>query len=150
MIARPRPSGMPPGPSPMITPTMDAVAAILSAVNRYGSEAGRRTFRYVDHADAAYDRMSSSERGSGERRPRIIAIVTGKNVRYVAMTTTEMTVGPNANTIIGARATIGIVWLATTYGTNARSIRREWTKTVARTRPRTAPTTNPMNASRHV
>ena len=28
-------------------------------------------------------------RGSGERSPRIIEIVTGKNVRYVAITTTD-------------------------------------------------------------
>ena len=33
--------------------------------------------------------MSSRARGSGERRPRVSAMVTGKNVRYVAMTTTE-------------------------------------------------------------
>ena len=31
--------------------------------------------------DAPYERISSSARGSNERRPRIIAIVTGKNVR---------------------------------------------------------------------
>ena len=36
---------MPPGPSPMIAPTMLAVAAIFSAVNRYGSDAGRRSLR---------------------------------------------------------------------------------------------------------
>ena len=36
---------MPPGPSPMIAPTMDAVAAIFRAVNRYGRDAGRRTLR---------------------------------------------------------------------------------------------------------
>jgi hypothetical protein len=94
--------------------------------------------------------MSSSARGSGERRPRIIAMVTGKNVRYVATMTTDARFWPNANTIIGARATIGIVWLATTYGTKARSSSREWTKTVASTRPSSAPTTNPIPASRHV
>ena len=44
-MARPRPSGMPPGPSPMMAPTMDAVAAIFKAVNRYGKDAGRRTLR---------------------------------------------------------------------------------------------------------
>ena len=66
------------------------------------------------------------------------------------MTTTEVTFGPKAKTIIGARATIGIVWLATTYGTNARSASREWTKTVARTRPSSAPTMKPMTASRQV
>ena len=36
---------MPPGPSPMIAPTMLAVAAIFRAVNRYGSEAGKRSRR---------------------------------------------------------------------------------------------------------
>ena len=34
---------MPPVPSPMIAPTMLAVAAILSAVNRYGIDAGSRS-----------------------------------------------------------------------------------------------------------
>jgi hypothetical protein len=77
-------------------------------------------------------------------------MVTGKNVRYVAMMTTDATFWPKAKTIIGARATIGMVWLATTYGTKARSRSREWTKAVARTRPSRAPTTNPMNASRQV
>ena len=93
--------------------------------------------------DAAYERISSIARGSNERRPRIIAIVTGKNVRYVAMITTEMTFAPNANTIIGARATIGMVWLAMTYGTSARSSSREWTKSVARTSPSSAPSEEP-------
>ena len=45
MIARPSPFGMPPGPSPMIAPTMLAVAAIFKPVNRYGIDAGRRTCR---------------------------------------------------------------------------------------------------------
>ena len=134
----------------MIAPTMLAVAAIFKAVNRYGRDAGKRTFQYVAQRVAAYERMSSSARGSGERRPRIIAIVTGKNVRYVAMMTTLATLGPKAYTIIGASATIGIVWLATTYGTNARSASRKWTKIVARSSPSSAPSTNPMNASRHV
>ena len=76
--------------------------------------------------------------------------MTGKNVRYVAMTTTLVTFAPSAKTIIGARAMIGIVWLATTYGTNERSSQREWTNRVARPRPRSVPRANPRNASRHV
>ena len=36
---------MPPGPSPMIAPTMLAVAAILSATKRNGSDAGSRSFQ---------------------------------------------------------------------------------------------------------
>ncbi len=39
---------------------------------------------------AAYERISSSARGSGERRPRVSAMVTGKKVRYVAMMTTDV------------------------------------------------------------
>jgi hypothetical protein len=64
----------------MIAPTMDAVAAILSAVNRYGIEpAGGACDR---SANAGRVRAHQLERrGSGARRPRIIAIVTGKNVR---------------------------------------------------------------------
>src|SRR4029078_1151381 len=130
MISRPRPSEIPPGPSPMIAPTIPAVAEIFSAVKRYGSEAGRWRFQENLEVVAAYDRISSIARGSNERRPRIIAIVTGKNVRYVAMTTTEVTFAPKAKTINGARAMIGMVWLATTYGTSARSSSREWTNTV--------------------
>ena len=57
---------------------------------------------------------------------------------------------PTKKTIIGARATIGIVWLATTYGRNARSTSEKWTKAVAIAMPSTPPTTKPMKASRHV
>src|SRR5712671_1399322 len=66
------------------------------------------------------------------------------------MMTTEVTFAPNAKTIIGARAMIGTVWLAITYGTKARSSNLEWTNAVARTSPRSAPRANPINASRHV
>src|SRR3990170_2499787 len=80
-----------------------------------------------EHLEAAEERISSMARGSYERSPRIIAMVTGKKVRYVAMMTTLITLCPKAKTIIGASAMIGMVWLAITYGTNARSSRREWT-----------------------
>ena len=80
-IARPRPYRMPPGPSPTMAPTMLAVAVIFSAVNRYGSDAGSRSFQSTARRLAAYERMSSRERGSGDRRPRSMAIVTGKKLR---------------------------------------------------------------------
>jgi len=72
---------MAPVSSPMIAPTMLAVAAILSAVNRYGIDAGRRSFVKMPTRPAPYERRSSSARGSNERRPRSMAMVTGKNVR---------------------------------------------------------------------
>ena len=105
---------MPPVSSPMIAPTMAAVAAILRAVNRYGIDAGRRSFQNTSRREAPYERRSSSARGSNDRRPRSIAIVTGKNVRYVAITTTARTPCPSANTMSGASAMIGMVWLAMT------------------------------------
>ena len=81
MIARPRPLRIPPGPSPTMAPTMLAVAVIFSAVNRYGSDAGIRSFQSTAHGVPHSERISSSARGSGERRPRSIAIVTGKKLR---------------------------------------------------------------------
>ena len=87
-IARPSPNWLPPGfPSPTIAPTMLAVAATLSALNRYGSEAGMRSFQKIVQRDAAQLRISSRARGSGEVSPRSWAIATGKNVRYEATIT---------------------------------------------------------------
>jgi hypothetical protein len=66
------------------------------------------------------------------------------------MTMTASVFWPTAKAMSGASAMIGIVWLAMTYGTNARSSSREWTNAVASTSPRNAPRTNPMAASHHV
>ena len=65
----------------MIAPTTLAVAPILSAVKRYGSEAGTRSFQRIRQRPAAYERISSSARGSAECSPRRVLIVTGKKVR---------------------------------------------------------------------
>src|SRR5262249_40187732 len=86
----------------------------------------------------------------GEVRPRSSAIVTGKNVRYEATITIPTRPLPKAKAMSGARARIGIVWLATTYGMNARSASFEWTKTAASPRPTSAPATNPGPAARPV
>ena len=59
------------------------------------------------------------------------------------MTTLVTMLSRPGNTIIGASATIGIVWLATTYGTNARSSSREWTKAAARPMPSSPPDREP-------
>ena len=55
-----------------------------------------------------------------------------------------------ATTMIGAMARIGTVWEATTYGTSARSARREWTNRMPRPRPRNPPRTKPVSDSRNV
>ena len=49
-IAPPRPSWIDAGSSPMIAPTTLAVAAILKAANRYGSDDGTRSFQSTDQS----------------------------------------------------------------------------------------------------
>src|SRR5919206_3547886 len=120
MIWPPRPSWIDDGSSPMIAPTTLAVAEIFSAAKMYGSAAGTRSFQRMRQLPAAYERISSSERRSTECRPRIVLIVTGKNVRYAAITATENHAAtlrlPSQTTTIGAIARIGTVCDATTYG----------------------------------
>src|SRR5438046_10071437 len=122
----------------MIAPTTLAVAATLNAAKRYGAAAGSRNLKRTSRDDDAYDRISSRARGSGERRPRSPAIVTGKKVRYAEMTATASHPPRNQITTTGAIAMIGTVCDATTYGTSARSRSGECTKTIARTRRSTA------------
>src|SRR5919204_5280996 len=89
MIAPPRPFGIDDGASPMIAPTTLAVAETLKAAKRYGSAAGTRSFQRIAQLLAAYECISSSARGSAECRPRSVFTVTGKKVRYAAMTATR-------------------------------------------------------------
>ena len=90
MIQPPSPSWIDDGSSPMTAPTTHAVAATLNAEKRYGSAAGTRSFQKTDHSRAAYDCMSSTAAGSADRSPRTVFTVTGKNVRYAAMTATRI------------------------------------------------------------
>ena len=52
--------------------------------------------------------------------------------------------------MMGAMAINGMVWLAITWGTSARSKRPEVVSTMAMPRPTTTPTANPTAASRRV
>src|SRR5919204_5762500 len=97
----------------MIAPITLAVAEIFSAEKTNGSDAGTRRRHRIFHLPAAYERISSSARGSGECNPRSVLIATGKKVRYAAMTATA-THGwtpfwPRPTTTIGAIARIGTV-----------------------------------------
>src|SRR5438874_10423811 len=138
----------------MIAPTTLAVAASLSAEKTYGSELGTRSFQSTIQRLAAYVRIRSSARASAERRPRSVLIVTGKNVRYAAITATapQPCSGPGnfgltQTTTIGAIARIGIVWLATMYGSRPRCSSRECTSTIPSAKPTTAPSPKPTTAS---
>ena len=74
-------------------------------------------------------------------------IVTGKNVRYAAITATDCQPAFSQTTTIGATARIGIVCDATMYGRSARCASRECTRPTARTKPTIAPIANPASAS---
>src|SRR5215217_3504098 len=104
----------------MIAPTTDAVAATRRAEKRYGIDVGTRSFQRMSQRLPAYERMSSSARGSADWRPRRVLIVTGKNVRYAAITATAPqpesdcgSFGLTHTTTMGAMARIGTVCDAT-------------------------------------
>src|SRR5215471_2196251 len=88
-MAPPSPPAIDDGCSPMIAPTMLAVAETFRAVKRYGSDVGNRSFQRIVQRFAAYERMSSTDARSAALSPRSVAITTGKKVRYAAMTDTE-------------------------------------------------------------
>src|SRR6476469_8114001 len=131
----------------MIAPTTLAVALIFSALNRYGSDDGTRRRHSTCHGDAAYERISSCARGSIACRPRSVLIVTGKKVRYAAITATDCQPAFSHTTTIGATARIGIVCDATMYGSSARCASREWTSPTASANPTTAPIAKPASAA---
>src|SRR5437764_11876718 len=131
----------------MIAPTTLAVALTLSALNRYGSDAGTRSFQSTGQRLAAYERRGSCARGSADCSPRSVLIVTGKNVRYAAITATDCQPAFSQTTTMGATARIGIVCDATMYGRKARCISRECTSATARKKPTIAPPAKPIIAS---
>src|SRR6478735_3405429 len=131
----------------MIAPTTLAVAATLKAENMYGSALGNFTRQSVAHGEAAYERISSSLRGSVESRPRSVLIATGKKVRKALITATGIHTGrplpPSQITTMGAIARIGTVCEPTTYGWKPRRNRFEKWKTTPIAMPTIAPMTNP-------
>ena len=156
MIQPPSPSWIDDGSSPMIAPTTHAVAATLNAEKRYGMAAGTRSFQNTDHSRAAYDSISSTAAGSAERSPRTVFTVTGKNVRYAAITATRiqsfgvqpaMLTFPRPTTTIGASARIGIVCEATTYGMTPRWRTPKRAISAPSRKPIVAPIANPTAAS---
>src|SRR2546423_12146486 len=92
-----------------MAPTTLTVAEIRSAVNRYGKAAGKRNRQKTWRGLAASARIRASASGSTARRPRSMLIVTGKNVRYAAITAFETHEVPSHTTTMGAIARIGTV-----------------------------------------
>src|SRR5438067_12427097 len=97
----------------MIAPTIARGAAIRNAENVNGSEAGTCSFQRIRQRPAAYERISSTARGSADCSPRSALIVTGKKVRYAARIATDTQsvtpLVPRLTTTIGAIESSGIV-----------------------------------------
>jgi hypothetical protein len=150
-IAPPSPPEIDEGSSPMIAPTILAVAEMRSAVKRYGSEVGKRSFQSTVQRFAAYERINSTARWSAAWSPRNVEIATGKKVRYAEMTATEIhavtCTEESHTTTIGAIARIGTVCEATTYGRKPRWSIRECASSAPRTKPPVAPIAKPRAAS---
>src|SRR5262245_2011072 len=107
-IRLPRPFCEPPKYSETNAVITDAGAAILSAVNRYGTALGTRTFRSTAASPAAYERISSRCTRSTSLRPRATLTSTMKytmtatiNRRGTSLVTGYMLLNTETSTKIG-------------------------------------------------
>src|SRR5215510_9292104 len=103
-------------PSSRIAPSTEVVEAILSAENRNGSELGTRSFQKISALLADRTRISSSDWGLTDVRPRTMFARVGKKQMNAAITTLEVIPSPKIRTRIGALARIGIVLTNTAIG----------------------------------
>src|SRR5712691_9776626 len=111
----------PPKYSATIAPIKDSVALIFTAVKKYGSALGMRTFTNTTRSLAAYERMSSSDAGSTRVSPRSVLIMMGKNTSTATAIILDSGFRmPNQLFMIGAKAMIGIEFAATANGRSAR------------------------------
>src|SRR3989441_4802914 len=130
MIKAPRPRSAPIH-SPTIAPSTDVVDAIFSAEKRNGSELGTRSFQNTSARLADSTRISSSDCGFTDVRPRTMLARVGKKQMNAAITTLEVMPRPKMRTRIGALARIGIVLMNTAIGYSAASRRLECTNVTA-------------------
>src|SRR5207245_11133515 len=89
MMRAPRPRSAPIH-SPTIAPSTDVVEAIFSAENRNGSELGTRSFQNTSARLADSTRMSASDCGLTDVRPRTMLASVGKNQMNAANVTFEV------------------------------------------------------------
>src|SRR5690242_14902334 len=99
----------PPKYSATIAPIILRLVAIFSPLKIYGKAMGKRTLRKMSISRAASDRMSSSDAGSAEVRPRTVLIIAGKKTSSATIAIFEAG-APLLNhaLVIGAKAMIGI------------------------------------------
>src|SRR6266850_7979492 len=99
----------------------DSVALTFSAVKKYGSAFGTRSFAKTATSLEAYDRMSSSAEASTRVRPRTVLIMIGKKTNTATTIIFESGFRiPNQLFMIGANAMIGTEFAAMAKGSSAR------------------------------
>src|SRR5438552_15314292 len=105
MMRAPRPRSAPIH-SPTIAPSTDVVEAIFSAENRNGSELGTLSFQNTSARLADSTRISSSDCGFTDVRPRNMLDSVGMQQLNAAITTFEVMPRPKIKIWIGAWARI--------------------------------------------
>src|ERR1700756_2113326 len=115
MIRAPSPRAAPIHP-PTIAPSTDVVDAIFSAEKRKGSELGTRSFQKISALLADSTRISSSDCGLTDVRPRTLLASVGTEQMHAAITPFDVSPSPKISTRIGALARIGIVLTNTAIG----------------------------------
>src|SRR6266508_2876107 len=138
----------PPKYSPTLAQIIESTAATFRPVNMNGSEFGIRTWRKTETSPAAYERMSSIDRGFTDVRPRKVLTITGKKQSTAAIAIFETWFSrPNQLLVIGAKAMIGTAFAAIAKGISAAPTpRKRASRSAART-PRPEPIAKPPAAS---
>jgi hypothetical protein len=127
---------------------MASTDAIFKAEKTNGRLFGIRTRRNTTRCGAAYERMSSSDSGRTDVRPRSVLTSTGKKQRTAAITIFDHGLSvPNQAFVIGANATIGTAFAAIRYGIRALPRGRQRARTSARTNATEQPSAKPPSAS---
>src|SRR3989441_11230532 len=115
MIRAPRPRSAPIH-SPTIAPSTEVVEAIFSAEKRNGSELGTRSFQNPSARLADSTRMSSSDCGLTDVRPRPMLASVGEKEMNAAIPTLDGTPRPKITARPGDLARIGLALLNTPLG----------------------------------
>src|ERR1700704_6284796 len=95
------------------------------------------------HGSARSDRESSSISLGVEPRPAVVVTTIGKNEIRNVIAIRGKSCTPRMTMMMGATATIGIEWIATTIGKTAREKVSEETKRIASGIDTTTATANP-------
>src|SRR6266850_4099060 len=136
MIRRPMPRSAPMN-SPTMTPISAKEIAGDSEANTQAMVAGITTVRVICHSLAPSSRATLIKPSSIERAPSKVLKNTRNTTTIHDVTTFDVSPMPNASTMIGARAILGMELTAVMKG---------WKMALSRSeRPRISPTTKPLD-----